>query len=367
MAEAAREAGIARGAPEDAARLAWVDVAKGLCIVLVVMMHSTLGTGLAMEGEGFLHTLVAFAKPFRIPDFFLLSGLFLGRVIDRDWRLFADRRVVHFAYFYGLWVLIQSAFKAGQIVDGAGPTAFLSHLAWALVEPYSTLWFIYLLAVFSVTTKLLRRVPTPLLLAGAALLEILPVHTASGLVDEFCDRYVWFLFGYVFAERIFGFADAVRRHPRAALAGLGLWAVLEGVMVFTPTGLPAMPTPAQVPVLGFLLSGAGALAVVAMGALLCRAGGPVTAALRACGRRSIVIYLGFFLPMALTRTLLVRTGAVDDVGVVSLAVTVVAILVPLGVERLVRHTRLAFLFVRPSAFHIVPERPVPARPALTTA
>ena len=83
-----------RPRPEEAARLAWVDVAKGLCIILVVMMHSTLGTGEAMGGEGFLHTVVAFAKPFRIPDFFLLSGLFLGRVIDRDWRLFADRRIV---------------------------------------------------------------------------------------------------------------------------------------------------------------------------------------------------------------------------------------------------------------------------------
>ena len=106
---------------EEALRLAWVDVAKGLCIVLVVMMHSTLGTGNEMGGEGFLHNVVAFAKPFRIPDFFLLSGLFVGRVIDRDWRLFADRRVVHFAYFYLLWVLIQSAVKYGQIVDGAGP------------------------------------------------------------------------------------------------------------------------------------------------------------------------------------------------------------------------------------------------------
>ncbi len=63
-------------------------------------MHSVIGTGLAMGGEGFLHPVVAFAKPFRIPDFFILSGLFLGRVIDRDWRLFTDRRVVHFAYFY---------------------------------------------------------------------------------------------------------------------------------------------------------------------------------------------------------------------------------------------------------------------------
>ena len=128
---AGAQAGAGTTAPADAVRLAWVDVAKGLCIVLVVMMHSTLGTGEAMGGEGFLHTVVAFAKPFRIPDFFLLSGLFLGRVIDRDWRLFADRRIVHFAYFYGLWVVLQSLTKYGQIVDGAGPEAFLAHLAHA--------------------------------------------------------------------------------------------------------------------------------------------------------------------------------------------------------------------------------------------
>ena len=36
---------------EEALRLAWVDVAKGLCIILVVMMHSTLGTGTDMGGE----------------------------------------------------------------------------------------------------------------------------------------------------------------------------------------------------------------------------------------------------------------------------------------------------------------------------
>ena len=44
--------------------------------------------------------MVAFAKPFRMPDFFLISGPFLGQVIARDWRMFLDRKVVHFAYFF---------------------------------------------------------------------------------------------------------------------------------------------------------------------------------------------------------------------------------------------------------------------------
>src|SRR5665811_1779156 len=67
-------------------RVDWVDYAKGICIVMVVMMHSTLGVEAAAGREGFMHAVVAFARPFRMPDFFLISGLFLAQVIDRDWR-----------------------------------------------------------------------------------------------------------------------------------------------------------------------------------------------------------------------------------------------------------------------------------------
>src|ERR1700745_4397959 len=96
------------------ARVDWVDYAKGICIVMVVMMHSVLGGGAAAGETGFMHALVAFAKPFRMPDFFLISGLFLSVVIDRDWRTFLDRKVVHFAYFYVLWVTIQFSVQAPQ-------------------------------------------------------------------------------------------------------------------------------------------------------------------------------------------------------------------------------------------------------------
>ena len=93
-------------------RVDWVDYAKGICIVMVVMMHSTLGVELAAGREGFMHYVVEFARPFRMPDFFMISGLFLSRVIDRDWRTYTDRKVVHFAYFYVLWVTIQFIIKA---------------------------------------------------------------------------------------------------------------------------------------------------------------------------------------------------------------------------------------------------------------
>src|SRR5947209_19346542 len=140
-------------------RIDWVDYAKGICIVMVLMMHSVLGVEAAAGESGFMHALVAFAKPFRMPDFFLISGLFLSVVIDRDWRTYLDRKVVHFAYFYVLWVTIQFGFKApGFAAESSWSHVCLLYLQ-SFIEPFGTLWFIYLLPVFFVITKALRAAP----------------------------------------------------------------------------------------------------------------------------------------------------------------------------------------------------------------
>ena len=83
-------------------RLNWVDTAKGISIILVVMMYSVFNVGQDAEGVGLFHYVIGFATPFRMPEFFLISGLFLDQVLARNWRGYADRRVLHYAYFYAL-------------------------------------------------------------------------------------------------------------------------------------------------------------------------------------------------------------------------------------------------------------------------
>src|SRR5437773_6034113 len=146
-------------APPAGGRVDWVDYAKGICIVMVVMMHSVLGVEKAAGETGFMHAFVMFAQPFRMPDFFLISGLFLAVVIERDWRTYLDRKVVHFAYFYVLWVTIQFTFKAPGFAAEHGALGVARLYAEAFIEPFGTLWFIYLLPIFFVVTKLTRRVP----------------------------------------------------------------------------------------------------------------------------------------------------------------------------------------------------------------
>src|SRR5712675_2715976 len=156
-------------------RIDWVDYAKGICIVMVVMMHSVLGVEAAAGQTGFMHVLVAFAKPFRMPDFFLISGLFLSVVIDRDWRTYLDRKVVHFAYFYVLWVTIQFGFKAPSLAAETGWSQVGLLYLESFIEPFGTLWFIYLLPIFFVVTKLTRTVPPLAIWMAAAALEMVHV------------------------------------------------------------------------------------------------------------------------------------------------------------------------------------------------
>jgi uncharacterized membrane protein YcfT len=330
----------------DESRVAWVDYAKGFCIVMVVMMHSVLGVEKAVGAEGWLHAAVTFAAPFRMPDFFLIAGLFLARTVDRPWRTYLDRKVVHFAWLYVLWLTIQLAFKAPTIAADGGATAVVDAWLFAFVEPFGTMWFIYILPVMFVAAKAARRVPWWLVWLVAAALQLAPIHTGWTMIDEFAGRFVYFYSGYIFAPAVFRFAVQVLARGWAAAALLAIWAAVNGAAVaFGVATLPGV---------GLLLGFAGATAVVAFSALLSKS--DLMAPLRYCGRHSLVIYLAFFLPMAASRTVLLKLGVISDVGTISLLVTVAAVIGPLLLYWAVRNTPLRILFARPEWAHIPPRR-----------
>jgi len=336
-------------------RIDWVDYAKGICILLVVMMHSTLGVEKAADSTGWLGYVVEFSRPFRMPDFFLISGLFLGLVIDRPWLRYMDRKVVHFFYFYVLWLTIQFVFKApGWMAEGAGFAGLLEKYLVSFVEPFGTLWFIYMLPVFFIVTRLGKSFPM-LLLAGAALLEILPIHTGWLMIDEFAARYVYFLAGYLFAERVFTIADWVRANTAMATGYLVLWAIVNAAIVFAPVSpmvvdmLPAgydLTTYSHLPLISLALGGMGALAIICAGVLLSSL--KWTGFLEYLGRNSIVVYLAFFLPMAVSRAVLLKYAPFLDVGTISLLVMISAAVGPVILYWVIQFTGYGkFLFHRP--------------------
>ena len=327
----------------DQGRLDWVDVAKGICIILVVMMHSTLGVEKAIGAETALHAFIEWARPFRMPDFFLISGLFLAARIDRPWRGYLDAKVVHFAYFYVLWVNIQFAMKAPGMAGELGLNGVAAQYLLSYIQPFGTLWFIYLLAIFFVAAKLLQVVPKSIVLAGAALLHVLAPHTGWLVVDEFADRFVFFYTGYVAAPLVLALAARIWSYPALLLVpALAAWGYLNWLAVNSGVAIAAW---SDLP-----FAYAGVLAVIATSVLLARSGR--AGWLAYCGRNSIVIYLAFAVFMGPTRVLLLKLVPLGLADATALAVTAAGVLGALCLFWLVRNTPARFLFVRPAAFRL---------------
>ena len=334
-------------------RIDWVDYAKGFCIVMVVTMHSTFGVEQAAGAVSWMHAVSDFTKPFRMPDFFLISGLFLARAIDRDWTSYLDRRVWHFVYFYVLWLTIQIGFKAPGLAGEVGALGLVQLYLHSFIDPFGTLWFIYLLPVFFVVTKLVRRVPPLLVFLAGVALETAQIHSGNTLVDEFAARFVYFYAGYWLCTHFFVLARIVQQHPRIAIAALLVWAPFNGLMVVSGFAFS--------PGLSLLMGFVGAAAVIALAALFSKV--RFLDILRYAGEHSITIYLAFFLPMAATRYVLLKTGIIPDLGTVALIVTLFAIAGPLVLRLLVRNTPLFFLFERPAWLHFDRPRHPTLQPA----
>lgn len=339
-------------------RVAWVDYAKGWSILLVVTMHSALGVGLALDKAGWLHPLVAFAKPFRMPDFFLVAGLFLGKSIDWPWRAYLDRKVIHFIYFFMLWTFLILLAKSGEL-GLTGPMAFLPVFVGALFDPFSSLWFVQLLPLLFLVLRLARNLHPAAVLLPAATLHVAAAMFPDGgqyamgsditgwmTVDTFALFFVYFAVGHYARIGIFSFAERVAHCPLWALGGLCVWAALQQWAVIL--GLTEVPGLTLV----FGLIGGGA--VVTAASLM--ASKNIGRAIAFCGRKSLPIYLSFAIPMAAARIVLIRTGFVSDPGTLSAIVAAIAIIAPLVLEAVVRNTWASFLFTRPAWAHLRNDR-----------
>jgi uncharacterized membrane protein YcfT len=322
-----------------ASRLGWVDFSKGICILGVVTLYAVQKMHDELGLTGWLQHWVDFARPFRMPDFFLLSGLFLARVIDRPWRGYLDKKVVHYLYFFVLWTVIYFLSKAAVGRAGTGFADHALELAGMLFEPFAMLWFIAILPVFFIVTRLTRKVPWWIMLPLAAALQIGGYHTdAWHMVGHFTARFVYFYIGYAFAPLFLDLAQRATEHPGRALAAFcawvvaNAWLVREGIADSLGWALP--------------IGLAGCIAVIVAGTLLMRVRWMDW--LRYLGEHSIVTYLAFFVPMGALIVLMKRTGPWFDPGTTAIALSVLSVAFAVGLHRLTLRTPLRYLFERPA-------------------
>ena len=331
-------------------RVAWVDYAKGICILLVVMFHTVNHYEEAVGATGWMRWIVDFSQPFRMPDFFLLSGLFLSRTINSNLMTYIDKKVVHFAYFYLLWLGLTLLVTDHDTLT-ASPVEFLKLYGWNILQPTGVLWFVHMLAVFYVITRMIRRLPKWAVLLAAAALQIshqaLWIDTPSFAINRLMDYYVFFFLGYAVSGLVFDVADRAKARPWVTAAVLAGWGVCNYWL--TQQQLH------HVPVYGLFMGLAGAIAVIEFAALLSK--WKSARFLRYCGQNSIVIYLTFFFPMTFLERTLAAKGWIPDVGWACFAILVASTIAPLLFHLAIKRTPLNALYVRPKMLRLGNDTP----------
>jgi uncharacterized membrane protein YcfT len=338
-------------------RVAWIDFAKGICIIGVVTLYATMYVeGLTLDASWVTYG-VEFLRPVRMPAFFLISGLFLARTIDRPWPEYLDKKILHFSYFFVLWTTIY--FAAG-LVSGefAGRGAlWADYLDW-YVEPFHMLWFIQMLPIYLLVTRLLRRVPWVVVLAAAALLQIWAPESGWRPLDRFGERYVYFYAGYIFAPFVFRFAQWARGNRWSAVLLIASWTVINDLLVLADfAGDRGISL-----VLGFT----GSAAVIAVASLL--SGSRPMDWLRHVGEHSLVVFLSFFLVTVASARILDALDLVKNSGLETLLVMACSVAGPLVAYRVVRPSPLRFLFERPrwAQWRHKPRRAPAEQPAMAS-
>ena len=266
------------------AREPWADVAKGACIMLVVLWHVITKNFLQVDWHlpvplpGAWGLLGEQLLPLRMPLFFAISGMFAVGAVGRSWRVIGRSKVAKFGYLYAVWLLIHTLVLAlvpdFDTARAAGPLQLLEQLT---ITP-SNLWYLLALAVYFTVAKAVRRLPTTLVLGVALALSVV---VAAGLLDTPGNR------GGLYQNLVFFLAGVRLRPVVEGLARAASWrrlALLGGGYALGLVVLRLLPGTGPLVSVVAVAFGVTAAALAARSATVARVLGDI-------GRRTLPIYV----------------------------------------------------------------------------
>ncbi len=332
-------------------RIAWLDAARAVGIILVVIGHALGGLIDSPYGAGLDGFRAAFFAiySFHMPLLFLLSGLRVPQRVDRGAAKFVRMLIPSIVWPYFLWSVIQHSiiFSLGSLANHP-ETHYWTMLVALPWEPISQFWFLYALfwmhVLAAVSLKQVGREGFVLLaLALKALVLLVPLPVAVKLLGNHMFFYavgVWL--GTAGVEQML-----FRHRPiiRAFLLPLAMAAIAATYFALTsfgadmPIATGASPKIASLawrfPVMAAAIFGVAASLSLARFERVSSA-----AWLGYLGRMSMPIFILHIMFIAGLRIVLMRYQLVTNVNLLLAMLVMMGLIGPLIVERITRHLGL---------------------------
>jgi surface polysaccharide O-acyltransferase-like enzyme len=346
-------------------RVRWIDAAKGIAVLSVVVMHALhwcRAAGAPTPGVEFAVALLCVP----LPVFFLVSGILVQRALATTGLRGAVRVLLPFLWLYVIWQPLIVAYRVVgdvgvELHDGVDWRGELARLAATPFRPNGELWYLWALAIHILFIALTRRIPNRWILPPAFLLFALWFGCGQQLVGARVWHALgpglqglpmflaWTALGARCGDRVVAFVDRIRIPAGAVLVAAWL-----GSAVATHLAPEHLQTMLGVPQ---VLLGVPATLVVAR--TLVRA--VPTRTLEDIGHRSLPVYVLHTFTMVVVLAVALRAGGAPVLSAAPLltltVVTVVSTVAPLAVERAVRRSRATVLFGAPARLRRRPSRP----------
>lgn len=299
-------------------RSAWVDIARGIGIILVVYGHALRGHFPLADVESWQEVQDRVIYSFHMPLFFVLAGLFLWGSIQKDRRGFLAGRWEQIIYPYLLWSAVTAGIELPLAQFVNSPLSW--HEVWQIpFKPIEQYWFLYALLVHQLIAAV--AYPRKWMLLAALIVGLGLVSWLGGAWIVLRSMlYLPYLVVGIFAVPLLQALSRASFATRASVA-VGGWLAFAGM---TASRFPGADSMVRDYALGF----SGSLGLIATAMALA----PIAALSRPLvllGQASLAIYVAHTIFSAGTRISLKLLGIAPETGISFVGANVVGLLFPL--------------------------------------
>ncbi len=284
-------------------RMRWMDMLRGVAIVLVVVYHCTVYmyekypdafAGLKYAGE--------LVGPFRMPVLFFLSGMLLAGSIEKGAKRYALGKINNLIYPFVVWTLVLYLLYEVREV-ALGLPSEIDLFKALLYDPWHHLWFLHYLAVYYVVGFVLFKAGFLVSALVAVTLYLIGYPAGFGYLTAL---FMFFMAG-AFANRASNCAAWIDRHQ-----ALLIWGGLA-VIATCVTGVLLDLIPIAKHNLTYCIVAGAALPILII--LTKRAEQwRIASALAYLGRNSLVLYM-VHVPVGIAIPLLIESAEVNPLYV----------------------------------------------------
>jgi len=327
--------------PENSNRIDWVDYAKGIGIILVVVGHVLRGLQKIPAAVPGWEAVDSWIYAFHMPLFFFLSGLFIEPSCRGPLGRFIGDKARRILWPYFVWTILQEGIR-----HLSGSSALAWGDFWTIVyRPVMQFWFLYVLFLLMVFYAAWRKaggsqgIFIALAFALNASLAFGVNFGSWGVIYQLW-IYIPYLALGVLVSRL-GLGGEIVRHGPPVLIAVSFtgFAAIAFAVWFHAVGIIWFVVPLAV---------VGIIATVALAGCLSR--WRSASAIRTLGELSLPIYVAHTIFASSFRQLLLAAG-IDNPAVQLAGGTAIGLAAPVVLYLFCQRFHLLFVFSLPAKRH----------------